>query len=650
MRRLLLATAMLLAAAAARADGLALRRVMLSAAGVGYFEYEGEADGAAQFTLDVPRARMDDVLASLIVLDDAGHVGGVTMPGADATRAAFAGLPFGPGALATPRDLLNALRGQELAVRGPRPMTGIVLRAETTTEPSGTHGGVPRTRVTLLTQAGLQQFVLEDAESVAPVDAGLRERMSAALVAARGTAAAEERRLTLRVPGTGRRTVHVGYVAEAPLWKATYRLELPAHPGDKARLQAWAVLENDSVSDWDGVDLTLQYGNPVTFRQALYRSYYVSRPEVPVEVLGRILPGVDTRAANLPMAKAARMEAPMAMAAAAAPPQMATPEPAPPPSEGAESTIFHLPGPVTLPAGQSATLPILDREVPAGRVAWAQEGRAHPLAAVRLVNDTGGSLPAGVLTLYDGADAASFAGDARLGGLPRGESRLLAFAEDLRTTTDWQEAETATLIGVTAANGVLHLERRLRWTEAVTLSAPVAESRDLLVEIGKRPGTLSAEDGAKPAEQTAAAWRFLVALKPGETRTLTVHVDRTTVEAVALIGDEATLAAVLATEGLDPRTRAALEHIADLRATLAARRAEHDHLTARRGEVERDEDRLRRNLAAVPVTDALHGRLVQSLAADEATLAELASQIVTASQAVQAAEATLQQAVQHLTL
>src|SRR5581483_5294020 len=71
--------------------------------------------------------------------------------------------------------------------------------------------------------------------------------------------------------------------------------------------------------DWNGVALTLQYGNPVTFRQAIYQSYYVQRPEVPVEILGRILPGVDTRARPAEMAKAAAAPAGAARSFAAAP-------------------------------------------------------------------------------------------------------------------------------------------------------------------------------------------------------------------------------------------------------------------------------------------------------------------------------------------
>ena len=61
----------------ARASDLALRRVMLSSAGVGYFEYEAEVDGDATLSLDVPLDQVDDVLTSLVVFDNQGAVGTV---------------------------------------------------------------------------------------------------------------------------------------------------------------------------------------------------------------------------------------------------------------------------------------------------------------------------------------------------------------------------------------------------------------------------------------------------------------------------------------------------------------------------------------------------------------------------------------------
>ncbi len=676
MRRVSLVPLGLALVGTAHAGDLTLRRVMLSTGGVGYFEYSAEVDGPATLGLDVPLAQVDDVLASLVVFDSAGGVGAVELPGEDTSHAAFADVPFGPQALGSALDLLNGLQGVVLEVKGPRPMTGRLLRAERVREgaaaPSARETGVERTRVSLLTSAGLQQFVLEDSDSVQVADASLRERIDRALAALRGAAARDARHLSLRGSGAGHREVRVGYVAGAPLWKATYRLVLPATEGGKARLQGWAVLENVSGADWNNVDLSLQYGNPVTFRQALYRSYYVERPEVPVEVLGRILPGVDTgarrsldakrqtdafragalaKAAPPPAAAPAPQAATMAAGGAAGAADMAAPEQQAATAEAAEATVFHLASPVLLPAGHSAAVPILDREMPAERLGVVQQGRPHPLQALRIVNDSGASLPAGVLTLYDPLETATFAGDARLGGLPAGDNRLLEFAEDLRTGVDWQVDEATVLVGVTAAQGVLHVQRRERWTARIALAAPAAEPRHLLVEISRRgDGTLLLEGDLKPSGETATAWRVPVALKPGEQRTIVAHVDRPWQEDFSLLQDDGTLAEVLNEQALTPTARAALRHLADLRGTLAAREAERDRLKAQTTEVEHDEDRLRRNIGAVPANDALHGKLVRALEADEDRLTDLKTAAAQADAAATQARAMLEQAVATLRL
>ncbi len=515
-----------------------------------------------------------------------------------------------------------------------------------------------------MTASGLQQFVLEEADSVQVADAGLRGRIDRALEAVRGEAAHDARHLALRSAGKGARTVRVGYVAGAPLWKTTYRLLLPSTEGGKARLQGWAVLENASGTDWNGVDLSLQYGNPVTFRQALYKTYYVNRPEVPVEVLGRILPGVDTRAragaagaaapaAAPPMAAPAPAMAMRSFAKAAATDQMqmAEPEEQAASAEAADATLFRLATPMVLPAGHSATVPILDREVPADRVGVVQEGRPHPLQALRIRNDTGTSLPAGVLTLYDPTADASFAGDARLGGLPSGETRLLEFAEDLRTTVDWQTDESTALLTATAAQGMLRLQQRDRWTARVTLTAPADEARHLLVEIPRRPeSTLLTDSDLKPVTETAAAWRLPVTLKPGESRTVIANVDRITFEESSLTEDNGVLATVLANASLSASARAALRHIADLRAALSTRENDRDKLKAQMAEVERDEDRIRQNLAALPPTDLLHGKLVRALDADEDRIGSLTAGIAQAETAAAQARTVLEQAVATLRL
>src|SRR5215472_15417781 len=169
--RLLIVALLLLGAAPAHAADLALKRVMLSAAGVGYFEYEAEVDGPATLGLDVPLDQVDDVLTSLVVFDSAGGVGTVELPGRDTTHASFGDVPFGPEALRSTVDYLNSLQGVEISVQGPRPMTGRIVHAETFAEtlpapPGQAAPVVQRSRVTLLGADGMRQFVFEEAESV----------------------------------------------------------------------------------------------------------------------------------------------------------------------------------------------------------------------------------------------------------------------------------------------------------------------------------------------------------------------------------------------------------------------------------------------------------------------------------------------------
>ena len=643
MIRLLTLAFLLGSVCPAFAADLALKRVMLSSAGVGYFEYEAEVDGAASLGLDVPLDQVDDVLTSLVVFDSAGGVGTVELPGRDNTRASFGDLPFGPDALRSPVDTLNSLQGVEIAVQGPRPMTGRIVHADRVTEPVPTTQGQPpasvqRTRVTLLGVEGMRQFVLEDADSIQVTDADLRGRIGRALESLRREASQSLRHITLRSTGSGHRTVRVGYVAVAPLWKASYRLVLPATEGNPARLQGWAVLENQSGADWDGIVLTLQYGNPVTFRQAIYQSYFVQRPEVPVEILGRILPSVDTRARPAEMAAKA-MPAPVgrSFAAGAPPPppmpaaapqavMMAAPSDVVQTAEAAEETIFQLPNPVSLVAGHSANVPIMDRTVPATRIDLATGNDSHPLSAIRITNDTGASLPAGVLTLYDAAGPATFAGDARLGGLPAGESRLLSFAQDLRTTIERDSSGQTTLASITAAGGVLHITSRQREVLHFTITAPANEPRRVLLEIPKNGDrTLSVEGGPiQGTEETATAWRLPVALKAGEVRKLAAYADRLEREDTALLADDMqVMVRLLNEQTLTAPVRTALQRLAALRQDEAAKRTVVNQLKAQQAAILQDEDRIRRNLAAVAANDALHTRLTRALDADETKLDQL---------------------------
>ena len=282
-------------------------------------------------------------------------------------------------------------------------MSGRLLRVVEETARGADGLVIPRDRVTLLTDSGIEQFILEDADSIAFVDPELQKNVAAALSRLASHRSDGRRRLSLESRGTGNRSIRVGYVVGVPLWKASYRLTLPADPmADRARLQGRAILENFSGQAWRDVSLTLLSGNPVTFRQSLFESYYVARPNVPVEVAGRVLPKPDTgsiegelRARDAATPAPTRLQTGMARSAAEAAPAPAPPASTPAQIEAAQAaesvtqTVFTLPYKVSVAAGQSLVLPILDRELPAQRIDLYQSSadQHHPLAAIALTND-----------------------------------------------------------------------------------------------------------------------------------------------------------------------------------------------------------------------------------------------------------------------
>jgi hypothetical protein len=421
---------------------------------------------------------------------------------------------------------------------------------------------------------------------------------------------------------------------------------LPAGTAGTARLQGWATLENQSGSDWKNVALTLQYGNPVTFRQSLYRSYFVQRPEVPVEILGHVLPDIDTRSRAMPFAMspapapppAAKSRAAM-MAPVAGAPAQDEPAPIEPPAadETPEETIFSLSQPVDLAAGHSANLPIIDRQVPAARIGLVPYQQSHPLAAIRVKNDDTNSLPAGVLTLYDASTGSvSFAGDARLGGLPPGETRLLSFAQDLRTTIETsQSPRPDTMTAYSVADGVLTYTMLTRQVIKITATAPAQQPRDLLLEIPKSDTdqTLTTDGGKAPVtEQTATAFRIPLSLAAGESRTITAWLDQPVEQTVALVdGDDSILQTIVSEEKLNPTGRTALRRILTLRQDQARKSTELDRQNKQLENVLADEDRIRKNLAAVTPTDTIRARLTKALDADETTIDTLRKSIETAT-------------------
>jgi hypothetical protein len=95
----------------------------------------------------------------------------------------------------------------------------------------------------------------------------------------------------------------VGYVAETPVWRPSYRLVInssdpKAQPDKKtADLQAWGIVQNLSGEDWKGVKLSLVAGAPLAFQATLEKPVIPVRPVVTDQ--GEVIASVPTGETSL---------------------------------------------------------------------------------------------------------------------------------------------------------------------------------------------------------------------------------------------------------------------------------------------------------------------------------------------------------------
>ncbi|MFO1049793.1 MAG: hypothetical protein U1E52_18080 [Geminicoccaceae bacterium] len=604
----------LLASAPIRAAEPELRRVMLSTGGVGYFGFEALPDNAGRVHLTVPLAQVDDVLKSLTVLGGDGRVRGVSLPGPTPLADLFRDTPFGEADLADLPSLLLRLRGAEIEVSGPANLRGRILavaREEVIEDGRAT----VRHRLSLAAADGISSVVLETIEGLAFTDPVLQQRIGTVLARLAENGSEQTRELELALDPEAKGQVTLGYLAETPVWKASWRLIAGEADG---LLQGWAVLENASGREWRDVEVTLIGGSPRAMRQALFARRYVERPEFGATPPMALAAERALAAAPAPDVALAKLGEAAALDTAAA-------------QELTAQTLFPLAEHVTLAPGRTAMAPIVDRKVPIERVALYRtaEGDGHPSAALRVRNDTGASLPAGLATLYESLPGGglTFLGDAPLPQTAPGRTEMLAYGRDGAVDVAVRSEMHDRIDRAKAVDGVLEITKveQQRWAYSVNL-APGAAARSFVLEQPRSANWRITEPADAAIEgEVVRITRPLTADTPLE---IAVTMEQPQSSRVSLLDfDLQAVEFELAGAEPPPALRDALARLRELSGAVVTAEGDIKAAEQRRGKVVGDQERLRENLAAVPANSDLSRRYLAALATSEDELAALGSRL-----------------------
>src|SRR4051812_46825896 len=254
-----------------------VKRVVLFSSGVGYFEHDGTVRGNGTAELRFKTDQINDVLKSLVLQDrDGGRATTVTYPSQAPLTKTLRSFQVDITQNPTLDQLLNQLRGARITVDiGTEKLSGTILGVESRSKSAGAGEPIAVPTLTILTGGSIRAVELPSVNSLTLDDPQLQDELTKALSALAQARDQDKKPVTIDFAGSGDRRVRIGYVVEAPVWKTSYRLLL----GEKRQqLQGWAIVENQTESDWSDVSLSLVSGRPISFIMDLYQPLYATRP------------------------------------------------------------------------------------------------------------------------------------------------------------------------------------------------------------------------------------------------------------------------------------------------------------------------------------------------------------------------------------
>jgi hypothetical protein len=646
-------------AEAAKAVALPLGQVVLYSSGVGYFQREGTVEGTARVDLSFPTSDINDLLKSMVLRDlDGGAIAAVSYDAnapIERTLQSFALNLTGHPSLA---QLLEQARSEKVEVAllnaaagAPATLSGTIVGLEKQKQAAG-QTQVEVSVLNLWCADGLRALKLPEVQRLRFLNPVLEAEFKKALAALAAGHDTQKKGVSIRFAGEGKRRVRVGYVVENPIWKTSYRLVLSAKKGEAPYLQGWAVVDNATDEDWQGVRMALISGRPISFKMDLYTPLYVPRPTVVPDLFASLKPVAYSGSMESDARRMAQLRRPVDWAPQYNPitGQPLNPlDERPQKAEGKDRATgparryagairrelaermnlgrsvasavsagqlgnyfqYALDKPVSLARQKSALLPIVAKDVQAQRVSIYNEATQakFPLLGLRLKNTSGLHLMQGPITVFEGA---TYAGDARIMDLQPGESRLLSYAVDLGTEVSAKPTpDSGRLVSLKAVKGLLWSTTKRRLGRTYTVKNRNEQKRTVLVEHPvQHPFRLV--ETPRPAETASDVYRFEVQVPPGESKSLTVTQERDEIETLEMrnTSDES-IRFFLRQPIISPKVKAGLNRALQLRLAVSKTRSEMAEQQRQLNTLTTDQGRLRANLREMPSTAKAYKRYLE---------------------------------------
>jgi hypothetical protein len=626
---------------------LPVTHVSLFSSGVGFFEHAGSVLGDGTSALRFKTEQVNDVLKSLVLQDyDGGQISTVSYQSQDPLEKTLGGFQVDLSGEPAIWQLLGQLRGAEVLVAqtaGKPQIVGKILGVETRKKPAGDSGTIDYATLNLVTPVGIQSIAIDEAQSIQLTDTRLQDELNKALLAVAGARDNDKKSVTIHFKGSGERRVRMGYVVETPIWKASYRLMIG---DDKSNLQGWAIVENQTDTDWNNISLSLVSGRPLSFEMDLYNPLYLARPMAKLELFEGLTPQTYAEAREeVEMAKPA---APMAAgrtrevrgdrdaklsfgasvntgffagdADASAVVSQATA------GKIGELFQYSLSG-ITLARQSSAMVPIVTDPIDVTPISIYNSAvlARHPLSGARIKNTTDKHLLQGPITVFQGG---GYAGDAQVNNVGPGQERLISYGIDLQTLIDSDKLDnTSEIMSVKIVKGSLTITNKSVSTRHYKMQNKSDKAKSIIIENPKTQGW-DLVDSDKPVETTDTLYRFEKKLDAGKSGELLVKQQNVNYSAIGILNTDLNTLRWYTTNAKTPaNVRDAIVKAMDLRQQQVELERQINEQNEQLNKISTEQNRIRENMKTIDKASDYYGRLMKKLNDQESQIEGLQTKV-----------------------
>lgn len=551
----------------------------------------------------------------------------------------------------------------------PEPLKGIIMMVEHRIEIHlKNETGMGTTYISLLTPESIRIVSLNEIKEFTFTDPEINADANRALGIMLQSRDSETRNLIVNLPSEEEKTrqVSLSYVIPTPVWKVSYRLDLSQ---ETPFLQGWAIVDNDSDTDWEGVELALVTGKPVSFVQNLYAPYHLSRPTVPLSTIG--IAEAKTYESGSPRNKNAtsrrstssggsdilsQSELDSLLCQMSSGDSFVNDEPTSTFSiatgnietasgrAAGDQFEFTIKAPVTLPRHQSAMLPLVEGAVVAGKMLVysainSYEGETgYPAIAAELTNNTGMKLPAGAITVYDGG---TYAGDSFIAFFPTEEKRIISFGEDMTVTCSYTSESGHEYSAMKIKAGVMKIDTKRVVATKYSFRNATSETKKLILEHPINPNAVLSEP-TEYFEKTHNLYRFEIMLPPGEIVFSIVEIEPLSHETTLSHKSAMEFERHISSNYLSEDVREKFKQAIKLRQLIHDENEKITKIKSRMVQLYKEQDRIRKNIEAAGSQTQQGQKYLERLAQQDAEIDEAQSMIVIAEQSTKDAEATYQ--------